>query len=274
MAHVSARIPEQILRTPDRFHTTGVRRAGDVVLRDPRPWSATVHALLRHLESVGFAAAPRVIEPGFDARGYETLTFIEGDVQSATLWSPDAAFAIGQLFRALHDATATWQPPHDAGWYAWFGRDLGGPRQVIGHCDPGPWNIVARHGMPIALIDWEWAGPVDPLIELAQVCWLNAGLHDDIVAEREGLPSLAERARRLRAIVDGYGLSATERRGLVSLIIEVAIHDTAAEADLAAVRPESTPADLDQRVPWALAWRARAASWQLRHRAELEQALT
>jgi hypothetical protein len=42
----------------------------------------------------------------------------------------------------------------------------------------------------VALIDWEWAGPVDPRIELAEVCWANAGLHDDIVAEREGLPSL------------------------------------------------------------------------------------
>jgi thiamine kinase-like enzyme len=65
----------------------------------------------------------------------------------------------------------------------------------MGHCDVAPWNIVARAGMPVALIDWEFAGPVDPLVELAQACWLNAKLHDDIVAEREGLP-LAGRSRR------------------------------------------------------------------------------
>ncbi|MGZ4433218.1 MAG: hypothetical protein ACXVW7_06265 [Trebonia sp.] len=36
--------------------------------------------------------------------------------------------------------------------------------------------------MPVALIDWETAGPVDPLVELAQLAWLNAKLHDDVVA--------------------------------------------------------------------------------------------
>mgnify|MGYP000462372643 CR=1 FL=1 len=60
--------------------------------------------------------------------------------------------------------------------------------------------------MPYALIDWEYAGPVDPLVELAQACWLNAKLHDDVVAEIEGLPSLAEHAQQLRAILDGYEL--------------------------------------------------------------------
>jgi thiamine kinase-like enzyme len=143
----------------------------------------------------------------------------------------DGAFAIGQLFGTLHEATAHWVPPRDAVWYPWFGRHLGGPDRVIGHCDPGPWNIVSRNGLPVALIDREWAGPVDPLIELAQVCWLNAGQHDEIVTEREGLPPVAERGRRLRAIIDGYGLPAAQRQGLVTQMIEFAVHDTAAEAD-------------------------------------------
>jgi thiamine kinase-like enzyme len=53
---------------------------------------------------------------------------------------------------------------------------------------------MARDGLPVALIDWEIAGPVDPMVELAQMAWLNAKLHDDIVAEREHLPPLAARA--------------------------------------------------------------------------------
>jgi hypothetical protein len=109
---------------------------------------------------------------------------------------------------------------------------------VIGHCDLGPWNIVARDGQPVALIDWDFAGPVDPLVELAQACWLNAKLHDDIVAEREGLPSAADRARQLRAMTDAYGLSAAQRRGFVDRIIEFIISETAWEADDARVTPE------------------------------------
>jgi aminoglycoside phosphotransferase (APT) family kinase protein len=100
-----------------------------------------------------------------------------------------------------------------------------------------PWNIVARQGMPVAFIDWETAGPVDPLVELAQLCWLNAKLHDDIVAEREQLPPAADRARQLAAIVDSYGLTTRQRRGFLDQIVEFAICDTAWEADDAAVTP-------------------------------------
>ncbi|MEU0156533.1 phosphotransferase family protein [Micromonospora fulviviridis] len=92
-------------------------------------------------------------------------------------------------------------------------------RKVVGHCDVSPWNI-ARHGLPVALIDWEFAGPVDPLVELAQACWLNAKLQDDIFAEIEGLPPLTERARQLRAMVDAYGLSASHRRGFLDQMVE------------------------------------------------------
>jgi thiamine kinase-like enzyme len=130
---------------------------------------------------------------------------------------------------------------------------------------------VARDGAPVALIDWEFAGPVDPLVELAQASWLNAKLHDDIVAEREGLPPLAARARQLRAIVDGYGLPADQRHGFFDRIVEYVVSDTANEADEADVTPDmmSHPCTL-----WAMAWRARAAAWLLRNRRTLENALT
>jgi len=134
---------------------------------------------------------------------------------------------------------------------------------------------VARDGLAVALIDWDRAGPVDPLVELAQACWLNAKLHDDIVAEREGLPPAEERAAHLRAlVVDGYGLSARERSGLVERIIEFTMHDAADEADLARVLPETTLDSLHPKVPWSLAWRVRAAAWQMRHRSLLQIALS
>jgi thiamine kinase-like enzyme len=64
----------------------------------------------------------------------------------------------------LHRATRSFRPPADAVWFPWHGRELGGsPVKVIGHCDVAPWNIVAWDGLPVALIDWETAGPVDPL---------------------------------------------------------------------------------------------------------------
>ena len=175
---------------------TTVHRRGSVVIRDTGPWTPAVHTLLRHLEDVGFTAAPRLVGAGLDQDGRETLTFIEGESTPPGPWSLEAAAALGDLLRNLHQATSTFRAPADAVWFPWHGRDLGDPGKVIGHCDVAPWNIVARDGMPVALIDWETAGPVDPLVELAQLCWLNAKLHDDIIAEREHLPPLAERARQ------------------------------------------------------------------------------
>jgi len=248
-----------------------VHRAGDVVLRNTGPWTPAVHALLRHLEDVGFAAAPRLVGTGLTGDGREMLTFIDGEFTQPGPWSLEGAAALGSLLRELHRATASFRPPTDAVWFPWHGRDLGGPATIVSHCDVAPWNIVARGGLPVAFIDWETAGPVDPLVELAQLCWLNAKLHDDIVAEREHLPPLADRARQLAAIADAYGLTARQRRGFVTRLIEFAVCDAAWEADDANIDPETTthPAAL-----WAMAWRARSAAWMVRHRRTLEAALT
>ncbi len=249
---------------------TSVARRGDVVLREAGSWAATVHLLLQHLERVGFVGAPRVVGTGFDNRGRETLTYIDGGFVHPGPWGDDALPIIGRMLRDLHDATASFPVPDDAVWRPWFGRDLGGPRAVIGHCDTAPWNIVAREGLPVALIDWEVAGPIDPLFELAQACWLNAQLYDDDVAKRVGLPSLEVRARQARSLLDGYGLPRGQRTGFVEKVIEFAIHDAAEQVIEADVTHES------QGVGplWAVAYRTRSAAWMLRHRSTLERAMT
>ena len=256
---------------------TAVYRRGQLVVKDAGPWSPTVHSLLRHLRDVGFTGSPRVVGSGFDPSGRETLTYIEGEFADPGPWTLEGAAGVGQLLRELHKATASYLPPPDAIWQPWFGRVLGGPTRIIGHCDVAPWNIVARNGLPVALMDWEHAGPVDPLVELAQACWLNAKLHDDHVAEIDGLLPLEERARQLRAIVDGYGLSVRQRRGFIDRIIEFVVHDTAEQADEASVTPDTAELRIDElgyNPLWALAWRARAAVWLFRHRRALQNVLS
>src|SRR4051794_31907272 len=53
-----------------------VVRVGDTVRRPKSPASAAVHALLRHLERVGFDGAPRLL--GTDDEGREVLSFLAG----------------------------------------------------------------------------------------------------------------------------------------------------------------------------------------------------
>ena len=244
---------------------TSVSRIGDTVHRETGPWAPAVHALLRHFEAEGFDGAPRVVGTGFDASGRETLSYIEGASLHPHAWPEDAMAAIGALLRRAHDAAAGFTPPPGAVWRGWFGRTLGDPARIFGHCDAGQWNIIARDGLPVALIDWEQAGPVDPMIDLAQAAWLNAHLFDDDIAERLALPSPQARAKNLRLLLEGYGLAAPARQALIPTMIAFAVHDTAKEA----IEGAETPVD----GFGAMAWRARSAAWMLRHRVLLEAAV-
>lgn len=245
-----------------------VSRQGDVVLRPSNPWTPSVHALLKHLEQVGFMAAPRVIGSGFTPDGREMLSYAEGEFVHPGPWSDEALVEVGRMLRQLHNATASFEATAGIIWQPWFLRELGGSGRVIGHGDVAPWNMVTKSGMPVTLIDWEYAGPVDPLVELARVCWLFPQLHDDEIAEMVGLPSLTVRARQLRLLVDAYGTTAAQRHTLLDHIIEVVVQETAQEAIDAHITPNSTG------PLWGLAWRARAAAWILRHKLALERALT
>jgi Glycine transporter len=58
--------------------TQGIVRVGQTVRRALHQRSDYVHALLRHLEAVGFDGAPRLL--GIDARGREVLSYLPGEV--------------------------------------------------------------------------------------------------------------------------------------------------------------------------------------------------
>ena len=53
--------------------SSGVVRVGDTVRRPTGPWTPAVHALLVHLNAVGFCGAPRPL--GFDEQGREVLSY-------------------------------------------------------------------------------------------------------------------------------------------------------------------------------------------------------
>lgn len=69
---------------------------------------------------------------------------------------------------------------------------------MIGHGDVGPWNIVARDGIAIALVAWEFAGPVDRLDEVAEAIRLNCQLHGKDVSALHRLSHAQARARQVR----------------------------------------------------------------------------
>lgn len=177
--------------------TIGVVRVGDTVRRPVGPATATIDALLTHLAAVGFVGAPRPL--GRDERGRQVLSWMPGRTGDPQTGLPARRLgALGRLLRDLHEATAGWSPPVDAVWEQAIPPDR---LEVVGHGDPGPWNIVDGPS-GLVLIDWDAAGPTSVGWELAyaaQTCAL-------------GSPG------GLRNLVDGYGLDKTGRRELGPLL--------------------------------------------------------
>jgi len=175
-----------------------------------------VHALLRHLERVGFDGAPRVL--GTDERGREVLSYVPGEVPDRP--SPEAATeralaGVGRLLRRLHEAASGFELPAGISWHH---PGLPGARTVVCHNDVSPRNTVFRGGLPVAFLDWDLASPAPPAWDLAQAAWQFVPLSDDAGCARDGWFSPPDRARRLRVLCDGYGLPDRDRAGFSRLV--------------------------------------------------------
>src|ERR1700761_2177353 len=93
--------------------TEGVVRVGETVRRPLQASSPLVHALLTHLEQVGFDGAPRFL--GIDSKGREVLTFVPGEVAGRPRppWIADEErlTSVARLVRAYDDAAQSFTPP-------------------------------------------------------------------------------------------------------------------------------------------------------------------
>ncbi|PTA44046.1 phosphotransferase [Micromonospora sp. RP3T] len=227
--------------------TAGVVRVGDTVRRQAGPWTPTVHALLDHLWSVGFRGVPRPL--GVDEKGREVLTYAAGEVpwpHRFDLLEPLGRLArMGRLARELHDALATFTPPPDARWNALIPADRD---ELIVHHDLAPWNLVI--GERWIVIDWDNAGPGSRLWDLAYAA------HGFVPLSAHQGWQRADAGRRLRALVDGYGLDERQRRDLVPLLPARtrAMHDFLRDQAALGVEPWTT----HWRIGHGESWRADA----------------
>ena len=191
-------------------------KVGDTVRRGTGPWTPAVHALLRHLERVGFDGAPRVL--GADERGREVLSYVPGMTPDRA--SPEAVTErvlaeVGRLLRRYHEAARGFEHPAGVSWQY---PELQGVDTVVCHNDVSPRNTVFRSGLPVAFLDWDLASPAPPAWDLAQAAWQFVPLSGDAGCAREGWSSPPDRARRLRILCDGYGLPDREREGFSRLV--------------------------------------------------------
>jgi hypothetical protein len=244
-------VPGELL--PGGF-VTPVVRAGDTVVRRPGPDSEFVHRLLELLAQSRWPGAPRYL--GTDEDGREILEFLDGHVgwqaaQPASVSSDESLAAAASLMRQFHDLTA--------------GSVLAAGAETVCHNDLSPRNTVYRdagHGLrPAAFIDWDIAAPGRRIHDVAHACWQFVGLGPQV-------SDVAEAARRVRVICDGYRL--TDRGELVETILWWqdrcwrGIEAQAEAGDAAMIRLRDSGAAADVRAQH---------DWVARHRRGLEHAL-
>jgi hypothetical protein len=244
--------------------TAGVVRVGDTVRRPVGRWTPAVHDLLRHLESVGFAGAPRVL--GFDEKGREILTYLPGD--PVPNWSDEALVAVGRLVRELHDALAEYVPPAGAVWrHPPLGRrHASGP---VVHGDLCPVNTAYADGVPYGFFDWDLAGPARPGFDVVSAAIGFTSIRPDPYWPRPGCPRPPDRSVRLRLFCDAYGVD--DRLALLDAI-EAFLSDELADT-LEFGRQDVSPFGmyLDRGEDY---FRRLELAWLAENRAALEAALS
>jgi len=238
------------------------------VRRSTGPWTPAVHALLRHLERVGFEGAPRAL--GVDPQGREVLTYIPGEVArtaSPNIATDRALVEVGLLLRRYHEAVSDFSLPAGVGWYE---ESDPGAGSVVCHNDLAPRNTVFRRGRPVAFVDFDLASPARPAWDVAHLAWQFVPLADAEGCARHGWSSPPDRPGRLRLLSDGYGLSEQDRIGFPELLIR-RIETTA--SGIEALAAEGVPAHrrwAEEGVPTLV--RANR-DWVERNREVLREAL-
>jgi hypothetical protein len=185
-----------------------------MVLRPVRPWTGAVHALLTHLREQGLECVP---EPVGVREDVEAVTYLEGDAgHDAFRHQHDEAGlrSAARLLRRIHEACETFEPPEVAEWA--FPPDPGAT--TVCHGDPGPWNFVWRDGEAVGLIDWDYAVPASRIHDIAYCLDTFTPFRTDEVTTRDHLfPQVPDRAARVRAFVEEYGLE--DCAGIVDRVI-------------------------------------------------------
>jgi hypothetical protein len=243
---------------------SGVVRVGDTVRRIQTPASATIHRLLLHLEAKGFAGSPRFL--GIDDQGREILSFVPGTTGIPTaIWQQDEALtASARLLRQFHDATVDF--PHDDGTVWAYAYPDVQRREVVCHNDYAPYNFVYTGEMPVAVIDFDLAGPGPRLRDIAYAAYWMTPLSFN---SSDQVPFAAADAdagsRRLKLFCAAYGIDADPV--LLDMVEEVLAH---MGDERAAIRMVGETAAARLKADGHLAHGQREAAAFRQHRTQLQ----
>lgn len=177
--------------------------ADGIVHRPLRPWTPTIQRLLSSLHADGHPFVPEPL--GYDDR-WERLRFVPGRSGGhgwRAIRDDEGLREFGRLLRSLHDALGTYPVSPDDRWALPALHEEGG----LVHNDFGPWNVVWDDDRPVAVLDWDFVAPGNPIDDVTYALRYVAPFETDEHARtwmhHERPP---QRRRRIEVFLDGCGV--------------------------------------------------------------------
>lgn len=197
----------------------GIVRVGDTIRRSQAKTPEAMGVVLRHLERVGFGAAPRLL--GTDEQGRRVLSYLDGEVAQRPYpaWSASDGLlaSVARLLRRYHEAVADLRPPPGIPWRTVPPPEFSGC--LVGHMDVSLANVVCRSGTAIGLIDFEEVGPAAAIWDVARTVRHWVPLIDPVDLVDSFAAVDGRQGYRLRLFADEYGLSIDQRDRLVDAVL-------------------------------------------------------
>lgn len=174
-----------------------VVRVGETVRK---PWTVSTESVVAFIEALRSAGVDAPAPLGRDELGRQVQEFVPGTlaINSDPLSRTDL-HRVGAMVRAIHDASARYEPPAGAIWETAIPAPFS---EFICHNDLAPWNLLV--GDRWLFIDWDAAAPSTRAWDLAysaQAFTLSDPTRDPHTA-----------AGDLAAFVDGYRADSGLRR--------------------------------------------------------------
>jgi len=232
-----------------------VYKEGNIIIKPIKYSIKNVHLLLHHLYNDGLPV-PQVIKVD---ENFEYLEYIDGEVIYHRQWSNEMLFEIANLVKLIHNSAQTFKYSDSIEWPPNYLRELG-DLKICSHGDITPWNIVTKGNKIAGLIDWECAGPICPIVELARVCWVFLPSLDNNSEEFNII-----RAEQIRMMIDTYGLEKFDRNKFFDTMIDTIIYDTKN-----AVR--NVTHDTVGKL-WGIAWRNKNLCWMWQNKRLIKRIL-
>ncbi len=199
-----------------------VVRVGNTVRRPRKRQTESVHTFLQHLVANGLdGVVPTPL--GFDERDREILSFLDGEIalppSRAWIAGDELLVSVADLQRRLHDVARSYVIPPNAVWDADVTPGYLPDRAhgaLVCHNDLCVENVVIRDSRAAGVIDFDYAGPVNPLFDIAVAVrhWAPARAPEDLA----DLVTAVDPVARFRLFLDVHELDAEQRAEVTVLL--------------------------------------------------------